>query len=144
MQLPKLNFNTEFDLKIKQDKDTFFIYDSVRKMWLVLTPEEWVRQHWVAYFLKIKKKNASSLILEQKLELNSTTKRLDMLVTHRTKAQILVELKAPNINLTEKQFEQIARYNSVIQAPEIILSNGLHHIYAKYLDGQYRFEAFEF
>ncbi|WP_374330019.1 type I restriction enzyme HsdR N-terminal domain-containing protein [Soonwooa sp.] len=144
MQLPKLNFNTEFDLKIKQDKDTFFIYDSVRKMWLVLTPEEWVRQHWVAYFLKIKKKNASSLILEQKLELNSTTKRLDMLVTRRTKAQILVELKAPNINLTEKQFEQIARYNSVIQAPEIILSNGLHHIYAKYLDGQYRFEAFEF
>ncbi len=144
MQLPKLNFNTEFDLKIKQDKDTFFIYDSVRKMWLVLTPEEWVRQHWVAYFLKIKKKNVSSLILEQKLELNSTTKRLDMLVTHRTKAQILVELKAPNINLTEKQFEQIARYNSVIQAPEIILSNGLHHIYAKYLDGQYRFEAFEF
>ena len=144
MQLPKLNFNTEFDLKIKQDKDTFFIYDSVRKMWLVLTPEEWVRQHWVAYFLKIKKKNASSLILEQKLELNSTTKRLDMLVTHRTKAQILVELKAPNINLTEKQFEQIARYNSVIEAPEIILSNGLHHIYAKYLYGQYRFEAFEF
>ncbi|MFN3020575.1 type I restriction enzyme HsdR N-terminal domain-containing protein [Chryseobacterium sp. TY3] len=144
MQLPKLNFNTEFDLKIKQDKDTFFIYDSVRKMWLVLTPEEWVRQHWVAYFLKIKKKNGSSLILEQKLELNSTIKRLDLLVTHRTKAQILVELKAPNIKLTEKQFEQIARYNSVIEAPEIILSNGLHHIYATYFDGQYRFEALEF
>lgn len=144
MQLPKLNFNTEFDLKIKQDKDTFFIYDSVRKMWLVLTPEEWVRQHWVAYFLIVKKKNASALILEQKLELNSTTKRLDLLVTHRTTAQILVELKAPNINLTEKQFEQIARYNSVIKAPEIILSNGLHHIYAKYIEGKYQFEAFEF
>lgn len=144
MQLPKLNFSTEFDFKIKQDKDTFFIYDSVRKMWLVLTPEEWVRQHWVAYFLIIKAKNASSLILEQKLELNSTTKRLDLLVTHRTKAQILVELKAPNVKLTEKQFEQIARYNSVIEAPEIILSNGLKHIYAKYDDGQYRFELFEF
>ena len=47
MQLPRLNFEQDFDFKIKQDKDTFFIYDLVRRAYLVLTPEEWVRQHWV-------------------------------------------------------------------------------------------------
>lgn len=144
MQLPKLNFSNEFDFKIKQDKDTFFIYDCVRKQWLVLTPEEWVRQHWVAYYIKIKRKNASALILEQKLELNSTVKRIDLLVTHRTQPKTLIELKAPNIKLTNKQFEQIARYNSVINAPEIILSNGLQHIFAEYIDGIYNFKPFNF
>ena len=50
MQLPELNFEDTFDLQIKRDKDKFFIYDLVRKNWLLLTPEEWVRQHWVHYF----------------------------------------------------------------------------------------------
>lgn len=143
MQLPKLNFSKTFDFQIKQDKDTFFIYDSVRKSWLVLTPEEWVRQHWIAYFIKIKKKSASSLILEQKLELNNTTKRIDLLVTSRTKPQILIECKAPNITLNQSHFEQIARYNSILQAPEIILSNGLHHIKAQFIDNAYRFVEFD-
>ncbi|MGV4413619.1 type I restriction enzyme HsdR N-terminal domain-containing protein [Chryseobacterium sp. T1] len=143
MQLPKLNFSRDFDFQIKQDKDTFFIYDSVRKSWLVLTPEEWVRQHWIGYFLKIKKKSASSLILEQKLELNGTTKRIDLLVTSRTKPQILIECKAPSITLNESHFEQIARYNSILQAPIIILTNGLHHIKAKYENGAYHFVKFE-
>lgn len=139
MQLPKLNFNREFDFKIKQDKDTFFIYDSIRKSWLVLTPEEWVRQHWIEYFLKIEKKTPSSLILEQKLELNGTTKRIDLLVTSRTKPQILVECKAPQLVLKESHFEQIARYNSIIKAPQIILTNGLQHINAQYENGTYHF-----
>ena len=116
MQVPKLNFEHQFDFKIKQDKDTFFIYDLVRKSWLVLTPEEWVRQHWLHYYRFIKKKNLSSLILEQKLELNGTTKRIDLLITQKTKPKILLELKAPNIALKEIHFEQVARYNSLIGA----------------------------
>lgn len=139
MQLPKLNFEEEFDFKIKQDKDTFFIYDPVRKIWLHLTPEEWVRQHWIQYFHKVKKKNFSSLILEKKLILNGTTKRIDLLVTEKTEAKILVECKAPNIKLTQNHFEQIARYNTIIEAKEIILSNGLHHIFAEFNEGEYRF-----
>lgn len=142
MQLPKLNFSETFDLKIKQDKDTFFIYDTVRKSWLVLTPEEWVRQHWVNYYLHTKSKNASSLILEQKLEINGTIKRIDLLVTERTKPKILIECKAPHINLNQTHFEQIARYNSVLHAPEIILTNGLHHIFAKFENGEYVFGNF--
>lgn len=143
MELAKLNFNEDFDFEIKRDKDKFFIYDLVRKSWLLLTPEEWVRQHWVHYFHFVKSRNLSSLILEKKLILNGTTKRIDLLVTEKTIAKILVECKAPEIKLTEKTFEQTARYNSVLQADEIILSNGLHHIFAKYMDEQYQFLPFE-
>lgn len=144
MELPKLNFNEDFDFQIKRDKDKFFIYDLVRKSWFLLTPEEWVRQHWVHYFHFIKGRNLSSLILEKKLVLNGTTKRIDLLVTEKTVAKILVECKAPQIKLTEKTFEQTARYNSNLNAEEIILSNGLHHISAKFIDGKYEFYKGEF
>ena len=77
MQLPKLNFKEDFVFDIKKDKDTFFIYDLVRKSWLVLTPEEWVRQHFVHYFIKVKKYAPSALILEKKLEVNGTLKRIE-------------------------------------------------------------------
>ena len=140
MQLPRLNFEQDFDFKIKQDKDTFFIYDLVRRAYLVLTPEEWVRQHWVHYFHFIKGKSLSSLIMERKIELNGTTKRIDLLVTEKTEAQILLECKAPHIALTESVFEQAARYNTIISASQIILSNGLQHIYARLEQGQYFFE----
>ena len=54
MDLPKLNFSKNFDFKLKKNKDKIFIYDLVRKNWFLLTPEEWVRQHWIHYFLKMK------------------------------------------------------------------------------------------
>ena len=143
MQLPKLNFEDTFDFKIRSDKDKLFIYDIVRRSWLLLTPEEWVRQHWVHYFHQNKKRNLSSLILEKKLVLNGTTKRIDLLVTEKTQPKILVECKAPNIELSEKTFEQTARYNSIIGAEEIILSNGNHHIRARFADSKYVFLPFE-
>ncbi|WP_018674551.1 type I restriction enzyme HsdR N-terminal domain-containing protein [Riemerella columbina] len=139
MQVTKLNFKETYPFQIKQDKDTFFIYDILRKIWLVLTPEEWVRQHWIYYFHKTKGYHTSALIAEQKIILNGTTKRLDLLVTAKTQPQILIECKAPHIKLNEVVFEQTARYNSIIKAPEIILSNGLHHIFAQYKDNSYHF-----
>lgn len=144
MQLPKLNFEDIFDFQIRTDKDKFFIYDAARKSWLQLTPEEWVRQHWIHYFHYAQKRNFSSLILEKKLELNGTTKRIDLLVTEKTKPKILVECKAPDVKLTEKTFEQIARYNSIIGAEEILLSNGVQHINARLTENGYEFFKFEF
>lgn len=139
MQLPKLNFKEEYFIDIKKDKDTFFIYDIVRKSWLVLTPEEWVRQHFIHYFIKTKKYASSALIIEKKLDLNGTSKRIDLLITEKTVPKILIELKAPQITLSQETFEQIARYNSVIGAENIILSNGIQHIEAQYTDGKYQF-----
>lgn len=143
MELPKLNFAETFDFKFRKDKDKFFIYDLPRKSWLLLTPEEWVRQHWIHYFLTVKGYSSSALITEKKLEINGLTKRLDLLITEKTLPKILVECKAPSIKLTEKTFEQIARYNSIIGAKEIILSNGLQHIHAKFEDNNYIFLPIE-
>ena len=120
MELPKLNFNSPYNLKIRQGKDSFFIYDILRKSWFLLTPEEWVRQHWVHYLLEDRGYSSTAIIVEKKLIINKLIKRLDLLVT-------------------EKTFEQIARYNSVLKAEIIILSNGLQHIIAKYQNGEYCF-----
>ena len=144
MQLPKLNFKEDFVFDIKRDKDTFFIYDMVRKSWLVLTPEEWVRQHFVHYFTQVKKYAKSALILEKKLELNGTIKRIDILITEKAAPKILVELKAPHFSLILQTFEHIARYNSVIGAEKIILIYGLQHIAARFENGNYHFENVEF
>lgn len=144
MELPKLNFAETFDFKFRKDKDKFFIYDLPRKSWLLLTPEEWVRQHWIHYFLNVKGYSTSALITEKKLELNGLTKRIDLLITRKTKPEILVECKAPGIKLTEKTFEQIARYNSIIGVKKIILSNGLHHINAELTENGYEFYNFEY
>lgn len=139
MELPKLNFRDTFDFKFKKDKDKFFIYDVVRKSWFLLTPEEWVRQHWIHYYTISKGYSTSALITEKKLKVNGLTKRIDLLITKKTKPEILVECKAPSVKLTEKTFEQMARYNSVIGAEQIVLSNGLQHIFAEFKDGNYTF-----
>lgn len=142
MELAKLNFPKSFNFQLRKDKDKFFIYDITRKSWLLLTPEEWVRQHWIHYYHDIKKIATSRLICEQKIELNGLTKRIDLLVTKRTQPEILIECKAPHIKLDEKTFEQIARYNAVINAKKILLTNGIQHIIADYEDEKYTFIPF--
>ena len=144
MELLKLNFQENFDFKFKKDKDKIFIYDIVRKTYLFLTPEEWVRQHWIHYYVNSKKYATSALITEKKIVLNGLTKRIDLLITEKTIPKILIECKAPHIKLTEKTFEQTARYNSIIEAEEIILTNGLQHISARYENGSYSFYKHEF
>lgn len=144
MQLPKLNFQEQFNFHFRKDKDKLFIYDLTRKSYLLLTPEEWVRQHWIHYFLNIEGYSASALISEKKLTLNGLTKRIDLLITQKTVPHILIECKAPHIVLNEKTFEQIARYNSVIGAKEIILSNGIQHIRALHTVSGYEFQKTEY
>lgn len=144
MQLPKLNFREQFNFHFRKDKDKLFIYDLTRKSYLLLTPEEWVRQHWIHYFLNIEGYSASALISEKKLTLNGLTKRIDLLITQKTIPHILIECKAPHIALSEKTFEQVARYNSVMGAKEIILSNGIQHIRALHTVSGYEFQKTEY
>jgi len=141
MQLPKLNFCEKFNFQFMQDKDRFFIYDVLRKKFLLLTPEEWVRQHWIHYLLKVYRQSA--LVVEKKIQLGKLTKRIDLLVTEKTVPKILIECKAPTEKLLEKSFEQVARYNSILEAKEIIISNGLKHIHAIFSEKEYVFSDFE-
>jgi hypothetical protein len=129
MELPILNFPEKYSFQIKEKDSLWYIFDEVRKKWLILTPEEWVRQHTV-WFLKTEKKIPnSSFLIEKKLVLNHQVKRLDILLVKKTRSWLLVECKAPEVSLTQDTFEQAARYNTQVKAPYILLTNGLQHMY---------------
>ncbi len=122
-----LNFPS-YSFKIKQDDDAAYIFDEIRKKFLVLTPEEWVRQHVVQYIIQEKGYPKSLIKLEGGLKLHSLQKRTDIVVYNTAGEKILlVECKAPSVKITQKAFDQIARYNIVHQVPLLFVSNGLEH-----------------
>jgi type I site-specific restriction endonuclease len=122
-----LNFPS-YPFKIKQDDTTAYIFDEIRKKFLVLTPEEWVRQHVVQYIIHEKGYPKSLIKLEGGLKLHSLQKRTDIMVYNTMGEKILlVECKAPSVKITQKAFDQIARYNLIHQVPLLFVSNGLEH-----------------
>ncbi len=121
-----------YPFKITQKDDLYFIFDEIRKKHLVLTPEEWVRQHFIRYLLNEKKFPASLLQIEGGLSLNQTRKRSDILVYNKLGEKIMVvECKAPSVPITQSTFDQVARYNSIYKARWLVVTNGLQHYYAK-------------
>lgn len=132
MELPILNFPEKYDFEIKEKNSFWYIFDEVRKKWLILTPEEWVRQHTVRFIKNEKKIPDSAFVIEKKIELNRQIKRLDILLYKKSDPWVLVECKAPEIQISWKTFEQAARYNINVKATYILLTNGLQHIYFHY------------
>ena len=139
--MEKLNF-PEFDFSFKSKENKSYIFDPIRKKWLVLTPEEWVRQHCIQFLLKIKNVPLGFIQIEKKLSLNNTQKRYDLVVFKPDQSiSVLIECKAPTVKLTQKTFDQIARYNSVLKSDHLMLTNGLIHFFCKmdFKKGQYLF-----
>ena len=98
---------------------------------MVLTPEEWVRQHIVHYLIEEKNYPISLIAVEKKVTVNKLTKRTDILIFNaKGNPHIIVECKAPSIKITQDAFDQIARYNLKLQANYLIVTNGLTHFYA--------------
>lgn len=127
--------------KITQKLDKLFIFDELRKKELVLTPEEWVRQHWVHYLYQTKGYPKSLMHIEGGLKLNSLQKRSDLLVFNNKGEKILLaEFKSPTVKITEKVFHQIANYNSVYKIPLLLVSNGLTHYYCRIHFDENRFD----
>lgn len=121
-----------YPFKITQKDNLHFIFDEIRKKHLVLTPEEWVRQHFIRYLIKEKDFPSALLQIEGGLSLNQTKKRSDILVYDNLGAKIMViECKAPTVPITQATFDQAARYNSVYKAKWLAVTNGLNHYYAK-------------
>ncbi len=104
------------------------IFDPIRVKYVALTPEEWVRQHFVAFLINCKHYPAGHIANEVSLKLNDTSRRSDTVVydDHRSPL-VIVEYKAPMVTITPKVFDQIARYNSVLGGSILIVSNGLCH-----------------
>jgi len=125
----KLSFpDYQFCLKNKENKT--HIFDLVRKKFVVLTPEEWVRQHTLHYLTTALKYPISHINVEKELIVNNLKKRYDIVVYNtQGKIQVLVECKAPKIKITQNTFDQIARYNMVLNANYLMVTNGLNHYY---------------
>ncbi|MDE6439185.1 MAG: type I restriction enzyme HsdR N-terminal domain-containing protein [Muribaculaceae bacterium] len=104
------------------------VFDPLRGKFVALTPEEWVRQNFVAYLVSHKGYPASLLANEVSITLNGTSRRCDTVLYDRhLRPLMIVEYKAPHIQLSQRTFNQVARYNIVLRTPWLILSNGLTH-----------------
>lgn len=129
-------------LKIKDDNGIIKIYDSLRSKYLVLTPEEWVRQNFVSFLISEKYFPASLMSNEIALKFNNMTRRCDTVVFNKKgEPFVIIEYKAPNIKISQQVFDQIVRYNMVLKADYLIVSNGLQHYCCKidYSNNSYQF-----
>lgn len=121
-----------YPFQITERNGQFFVFDEIRKKTLLLTPEEWVRQHFVQFLVAQKKYPKSLIQLEGGLKLHGMKKRSDILVYNSSAEKILlVECKAPSVKITQAVFDQIARYNMVHHVPILAVTNGLEHYYCK-------------
>jgi hypothetical protein len=117
-----------YEFRTKKENRNLRIFDEVRKKYVALTPEEWVRQHFIMYLIKEKQVPASLIILEKKIIMNSMSRRPDILIHDRQgKAIMIVECKAPEVKISQDTFDQVARYNSVLRVPYLVVTNGLQH-----------------
>ena len=117
-----------FEYKIKKENDKSYIFDSLRKRYIRLTPEEWVRQHFVAYLISHKGYPQGLIGNEITLSSNGRRRRCDTVIYDRhSQPVVIVEYKAPHIPLTQETFNQIVRYNMALKVKYLIVSNGLTH-----------------
>ncbi len=135
LQFPSYNFR----LKNKQNKP--FIFDLVRKKFVSLTPEEWVRQHVLNYLTLDKKYPLSHISVEKQIALNGLKKRYDIVIFNTDGSiHVLVECKAPEVKITQNTFDQIATYNFNLDATFLMVTNGLQHFYCQMLQKEEKYE----
>lgn len=129
--MQKLQF-PEYSFRFKNNENKPWIFDQIRKKFVVLNPEEWVRQHVVHYLIQEKKYSKNLINVEKQLLLNNTTKRYDVVVFNSDGSVfMIVECKAPSVKITQDTFDQIARYNLVLNASYLMVTNGLEHYFCK-------------
>ncbi len=133
----------ECALRLRRESDGgVSVYDPLRRKYVALTPEEWVRQHFVGYLINDRHFPQGYINNEISLVQNGIKRRCDTLVTNRTGHPLMiVEYKASSVAITQKVFDQIVRYNSVLHASYLVVSNGIVHICCKlnYADNSYEF-----
>ncbi|MBT3301855.1 MAG: type I restriction enzyme HsdR N-terminal domain-containing protein [Bacteroidetes bacterium] len=126
----------KYDYLIQKREGKLYIFDLVRKKYIFLTPEEWVRQHFVNYLITEKSVPQKLISLERGLNYNRLAKRSDIVVYgQKGQALLLIECKASTIELNEQVIFQVATYNVKLRAPFIGITNGLKHFYWKHAEG---------
>jgi hypothetical protein len=118
----------EYKFKIIQKAEKLQIFDSVRKKYVALTPEEWVRQNFIQYIISSGKYPISSIVIEKQLKINGLNKRYDAIIYDSDfNPRIILEFKAPKIELTQSVFDQVSTYNMKLKVDFFIISNGIEH-----------------
>lgn len=122
----------DFQVKIAVTDGKKMVFDPLRRKYVALTPEEWVRQHFVHFLIQHKGYPSGLLANEVQLTLNGTRKRCDTVLYDRTRTpRMIIEYKAPTVPITRQVFNQITRYNIVLKVDYLIVSNGLEHYCCK-------------
>ena len=125
--MDKLNL-PEYAFRTKTENGKPFIFDSIRKKFVSLTPEEWVRQNFIQYLKKEKKYPETLMAVEKQIMVNQNQRRFDLLVYLRNgQPHLIAEFKAPNVKITQETFDQVVRYNMVLRVERVVVSNGLQH-----------------
>jgi predicted type IV restriction endonuclease len=129
--MQKLNFPF-YTFRFKNSENKVSIFDEIRKKFIILTPEEWVRQHVVQFLLDEKKYPKSLINVEKVLKVNGLRKRYDVVVFNSDGSIfILIECKAPEIKISQATFDQIARYNMTMNSEFLMVTNGLNHYFCQ-------------
>jgi len=124
-----LNFPT-YAFRLKNSENNTYIFDQIRKKFVVLQPEEWVRQHCVNFLIKEKKYPISLINVEKVVRINGLNKRYDIVVYNSNGSiHLIIECKAPKVKISQSAFDQIARYNIALKASFMMVTNGLNHYF---------------
>ena len=121
-----------YEFRLKKIDEKRFIFDEIRKKYIELTAEEWVRQNCIKFLINEKKYKSQLIAVEKKIILNNLTKRFDIIAyDNNGDPNLLVECKAPNIAIRQETFDQILSYNRVINSKYLMITNGIIHYYCK-------------
>lgn len=125
--MEKLNL-PQFAFRTKTENGKKYIFDSIRKKFVVLTPEEWVRQNFIEFLKKTKKYPESLMAVEKQIKVNEQQRRFDLLIYLRNgQPHLIAEFKAPNVKITQETFDQVVRYNMALHVERVVVSNGMQH-----------------
>jgi len=119
-----------YDFRLKNSENKLYIFDPIRKKFIHLTPEEWVRQHVLQFLIQTKGYPINLINVEKEIKIYNTKKRYDIVIFNSDGSIFLiVECKRPKVTITQAVFDQIARYNLKLQATLLMVTNGLQHYY---------------
>ncbi len=117
------------DIKVKEEGETTFVWDLVRRKYIVLTPEEWVRQHFIHFLINEFDYPKALMKVESGLKVNRMVKRSDLVILNRDgEPWMLVECKSPYVNIDQTALIQVINYNRTYNAPYLVLTNGMRQV----------------
>jgi len=127
LNLPAYNFN------IKKKEEKLYIFDNLRKKYVKLNPEEWVRQNFIRYLIEVKGFPASRIIIEHAININGLKRRCDAVYFNEySEPEIILEFKSPDVKIDLSVSDQALNYQTKLQSRYLILSNGVEHYFLNY------------